>query len=211
MSGIEAREHASVRQSGLAAQAVIGPNIVIRTAESLTQAVGADLCARVFADAGLARYLGAPPDRMVSETEVAALYRALPAHLGEEQAWGVARGAGQLTGDYLLAHRIPQVAQRVLACLPRRIAASILLAAIARHAWTFVGSGRFSYGWTPGLELRIEGSPLCGDPRSAAPIRAFYSACFERVLSAMLGPSLRVEDMTGRAAGVEPCRFDVYW
>lgn len=199
------------RRHAPASQGVIGPNIVIRTAESLTDTVGSELCAKVFGDAGLGRHLSHPPERMVSESEVAALYRALLAVVGEERACAVALRAGHLTGNYLLAHRIPRSAQRAIACLPRRIGAALLLGAIARHAWTFAGSGRFSYAWAPGLVLRIEDSPLCADARTSAPVRQFYAGAFERVLSAMLGQTLRVSEAPRPGPARADCSFQVRW
>jgi hypothetical protein len=61
-----------------------------------------------------------------------------------EVAAEVARSAGRRTADYLLAHRIPKPVQALLKALPARLAARVLLSAIARHAWTFAGSGVFS-------------------------------------------------------------------
>ncbi len=71
------------------------------------------------------------------------------AHLAVWQGCGDRAGtllaaAGQGTADYILAHRIPRPAQALIRALPAALGARLLTAAIARHAWTFVGSGRFA-------------------------------------------------------------------
>jgi divinyl protochlorophyllide a 8-vinyl-reductase len=190
------------------AVAVIGPNAVTRMAEALLSAGGDAMRRDVFAAAGLSRYLAAPPTRMIPETDVARLHAAAIATLGEARAADVSREAGRLTGDYLLAHRIPALAQRVLKRLPRKLAARLLVAAIARHAWTFAGGGAFSYAFSPGLTLRLRGSPICRGLRTQAPACAYFAATFERVFGEILGPSLRVTETECEATGAPACIFE---
>jgi divinyl protochlorophyllide a 8-vinyl-reductase len=165
----------------------------------------------VFAAAGLAHHLHAPPSAMVDEADVAALHRALFDTVGAEEAAEVAWEAGRLTGLYLLAHRIPRPGQAVLRRVPRPLAARILMKAIARHAWTFAGSGTFAYGFDPDLWLRLEGSPVCRDIRTEAPACHYFAATFETVLAAMLGPRTRVVETDCAAAGAVACMFRVAW
>jgi divinyl protochlorophyllide a 8-vinyl-reductase len=189
----------------------IGPNAVTRLAEALAARDGPDLCGAVFAAAGLAHHLADPPRAMVDEADVAALHRALFGTLGAEEAAEVAWEAGRLTGLYLLAHRIPRPAQAILRRLPRPLASRILLKAIARHAWTFAGSGTFAYGFDPGLWLRLEGSPVCRAIRTEAPACHYFAGTFETVLGAMLGPRTRVVETDCAAAGAAACVFRVGW
>jgi divinyl protochlorophyllide a 8-vinyl-reductase len=192
------------------AAGVMGPNAITRVAEALTAALGEDACRAVFASAGAARHLTHPPTQMVDEMEVARLHRALIEILGPAQAAEISREAGRLTGDYLLANRIPVFAQIILGRLPRPIAAHMLVSAIARHAWTFAGSGEFSFCFTPGLRLRLAGSPICRQLRSEAPVCHYFAATFERVFSAVLGP-VTVQETECEASGAKACIFEIRW
>jgi divinyl protochlorophyllide a 8-vinyl-reductase len=191
--------------------AVIGPNAVTRMAEALAAMGGEALCRDIFVSAGLAAHLATPPTRMIPETDVAALHRAAIEALGEERAAGLSREAGRLTGNYLLAHRIPQMAQRVLKRLPRALASRILVTAIARHAWTFAGGGEFTYRFSPRLTLTLKGSPICKGLRTEAPACSYFAGTFERVFGEVLGPSLRVTETECEATGAAACVFEVSW
>ncbi len=113
--------------------------------------------------------------------------------------------------DYLLANRIPAFAQRVLKITPRPLAARILVAAIARHAWTFSGSGEFSYQFAPHLRLRIARSPICKGLCTEAPACAYFAATFERVFAEVMGSSLSVTETECAAMGAAACVFEVRW
>lgn len=187
----------------------IGPNAVTRLAEALASQHGEACCASVFAEAELACHLQTPPQAMVDETEVVRLHRALVALLGTQSAMAVAQDAGQLTGRYLLEHRIPAAAQRLLRRLPRAIAARLLTAAIARHAWTFAGSGCFRATFRGGPTLSLAGAPLCTD---AAPTgSAYLAATFDTIFAAMLGPRTLVRETSGMGNATGTCTFAVRW
>jgi divinyl protochlorophyllide a 8-vinyl-reductase len=189
----------------------VGPNAVTRTIEALRAFHGEESCRAVLICAGLERYARTPPVEMVPEGEVAALQVALVDVLGPKQAAIVASEAGRLTGGYLLENRIPRLAQALLRRLPRPLAAALLVRAIARHAWTFAGSGQFSYAWTDGLRLNLSGSPVCRDLRTGEPACHFLAATFERVFSAMLGPDTTVRETACLSAGDPACIFVVQW
>ncbi|KAB7643728.1 bacteriochlorophyll 4-vinyl reductase [Polymorphobacter fuscus] len=193
----------------------IGPNAVTRMAEALTAHGGSGLTASIFAHAGLARYLATPPEAMVDETEVARLHLTVAARLQRHDGVAVARDAGRRTADYLLARRIPRAAQWLLRQLPRRTAAGIMARAIAGHAWTFAGSGRFNHVFDPAdrrtLWLNIIDSPLCRDPEMPAPACDYFAATFEGVFGAILGPTTRVVEIECSASGAPACRFRVRW
>lgn len=193
------------------APAIIGPNAITRMAEALGTLMGDSLRRDIFASARLSHYLAAPPTRMIPESEVVRLHRAVIDTLGETRAAVVSREAGRLTGDYLLANRIPPMAQRVLRLLPVALAARLLVAAIARHAWTFAGAGEFTYEFSPDLNLRLKGSPICKDLSTQEPACAYFAATFERVFGAMLGPTLRVTEKQCEATGASACVFEVRW
>lgn len=205
--------HTEAEKTGLGSIGVglIGPNAITQMAAALSAICGERLRQEIFGDAGLARYLAAPPTHMTPEDDVARLHRAAIDRLGEAQAAEISRKAGRRTGDYLLANRIPPLAQRMLKVTPRPIAARILAAAIARHAWTFSGSGEFSYEFSPHLRLRIAGSPICKGLHTETPACAYFAATFERVFAEMLGPALSVAEVECEATGAPACVFEVRW
>jgi divinyl protochlorophyllide a 8-vinyl-reductase len=148
---------------------------------------------------------------MVDEREVAALHRALREAFDTEHARRLSRSAGERTGAYLLAHRIPRPVQVLLRRLPAALAARVLLSAIRRHAWTFAGSGRFSARSGRPLRLAIAGNPMCRGVLSAAPACEYYAATFERLFRELVHPRARVVEAACEAMGAPACRFEVRW
>lgn len=189
----------------------IGPNAITRVAEALHAEFGAQGAARVFGLAGLGRYLDAPPERMVDEAEVALLHRRLRESLGDAVAHRIGRAAGLRTADYLLARRIPRAVQWLLKRLPAALAARVLLAAIARHAWTFAGSGRFRVLHGRPLLLFIAGNPLCRGVVSDEPSCDFYAATFERLFRVLVHPGTMVREVACESMGAPACVFTVHW
>jgi divinyl protochlorophyllide a 8-vinyl-reductase len=185
----------------------IGPNAITRVAEAL----GPGRAAPVFAHAGLAAYLERPPEAMVDEREVIALHQALREDLGEDEARRVAADAGRRTADYLLAHRIPRLAQVVLKRLPAVLAARALLRAIGGHAWTFAGSGHFGATFGPPLRLRIQDNPLCRGRRSAQPSCDYYAAVFQVLFQTLVHRGAVVIETACEARGDPACVFEVLW
>lgn len=189
----------------------MGPNAITRVAEVLPPRVGSRLTRQLFEQAGLTHYLEQPPERMVDEAEVRRLHHALQDGLGQTQACEVAAAAGRATADYLLAHRIPRPLQALLKRLPAAASARVLVAAIARHAWTFVGSGSFSARFERPLVLVIRGNPLCRGLVAEEPACAFYAATFERLFQRLVHRQSRVRELACEACGAEACRFEIRW
>jgi divinyl protochlorophyllide a 8-vinyl-reductase len=190
----------------------IGPNAITRVAEAMRAAAGEAATQALFEAAGLAQHLREPPAGMVAEADVTVLHAALRARLGEAQAAAIAAEAGRLTGDYLLAHRIPRPLQAVLRRLPSGIAARVLLGAIARHAWTFAGSGGFRA--EPGHPARIviTGCPLCRGTVTAAPACTYFAATMERLCRALVSPQAIVRETACAAVtGGPACSFALRW
>lgn len=178
------------------AVARIGPNALIQTARALGE-LHPTLVVQTLHDAKLDGLLAAPPVHMVPEGEVAALVRALTVNLGPEAASRVLGWAGGYTADYLLAHRIPRPFQRVLAGVPRRVALRLLLLAVGAHAWTFAGSGAFTY------DLRRAAPVLVVDSQigPANVVRTYYSETFARLVRVMIDAGASVHagtDAQGR-------------
>lgn len=114
----------------------VGPNAVIQLADVLRDELGEAPARAVFARAGLAAALDAPPAGMLPVAAVRGLYAALAETLGAA-APDMARKAGERTGAYILRRRIPGPVHWLLPRLPRQLAARLLLGAIGRNAWTF--------------------------------------------------------------------------
>jgi divinyl protochlorophyllide a 8-vinyl-reductase len=189
----------------------IGPNAIVRVAEAVRAQASEEAAARLFLRAGLADYLTHPPHHMVDEREVAALHRALREAFDGEHARRLSRSAGERTGAYLLAHRIPWPVQVLLRLLPPPLAARMLLSAIRRHAWTFAGSGRFSATAGRPVRLTIAGNPLCRGEHAAEPVCAYYAASFERLFRALVHPQATVVETACEATGAPACQFLVRW
>jgi divinyl protochlorophyllide a 8-vinyl-reductase len=188
----------------------IGPNAILRIMEALVSAAGSQAVEDVFERAGLAAYLGDPPTAMVEEAEVQALHHALRAILGPEQARSIGREAGRLTGDYLLANRIPAFAQTLLKVLPAPLAGRLLLKAVARNAWTFTGNGLFTYRPGRPHRLHIAGCAICHGARSDEPLCDYYGASFERLFQILVSARAQVIEVECQAQGHAACTFEVH-
>ncbi len=187
----------------------IGPNAIIRVAEALV--ARGDDPAPIFSSAGLARYLDAPPEQMVDEAEVIALQTALRASLDPQSAKQVSHDAGLRTGDYLLAHRIPKGAQRILKLLPPGPASRILLSAVGKNAWTFSGSGHYSFETGRPVRVRIADCPICRGARADRPVCDFYAGAFERLFTTLVSRKTQVRETQCQAQGADACVFEMQW
>jgi len=189
----------------------IGPNAVTRVAEALWAVEGAQWVDRIFRAADLERYLSNSPSQMIDEGEVTRLHRALRETLGDDRARTVGWIAGQRTADYLLRHRIPHAAQIAIRALPAGLGSRLLTAAIARNAWTFVGTGAFASKHGCPTAFRITNCPICRGQKSTAPCCNFYAATFERLLARLVHASARVTETSCLAMGASHCTFAVTW
>ncbi len=175
----------------------IGPNAILQLVRVLDHCEGRAVRERVMAVAGVE----VPPDDagMWPEGECRAVHLALHLVL-PERAEGLLRLAGTATADYVLAHRIPWAAQLAIRALPGVLGARVLTAAIARNAWTFVGSGRFAVAARRPLTFEVEDNPL--DPGKGRAC-VWHAAVFERLFRRLVWPSAMVADRRdGRV-----CRF----
>lgn len=192
----------------------IGPNAISRVAEVLLSRLGPAATAGLFDAVGLGEHLRHPPQSMVAEEDVRRLHAALRERLGPPAAREVAQASGRATAEYLLTHRIPGPLQEVLRRLPARWAARVLLAAIRRNAWTFVGSGRFTASAGGGrrpVVLEIRANPLCRGLHADAPACDYYAATFERLFVRLVHPDSQVRETACEACGDVACRFEIRW
>lgn len=193
---------APVRDSA-APVGLIGPNTVLQTETALIAAGGPALALRVFARAGLSQLLQTRPAAMIDETLAKALFTALFAELPETEARTVAHEAGRLTGAYILAHRIPKPAQAILKLLPASLAAPMLLKSIARHAWTFAGSGACRVEAGSPRRLTIIGNPI------AIPGCVWHAGVLEVLFETLVSAKTRVRHTACEHAGAPACTFEI--
>ncbi|UZE49510.1 bacteriochlorophyll 4-vinyl reductase [Rhodopseudomonas sp. P2A-2r] len=189
----------------------IGPNAITRVAEALGAIDGAGAVRRVFETAGLTDYLAAAPADMVDERHVTRLHLALRGDLGGARARTVGWIAGQRTADYLLAHRIPQLAQRLLRALPAPAASRLLARAIAGNAWTFAGTGSFAARHGRPTTFTIANCPICRGQDATSPYCDFYAATFERLYGRLVHAGARVVETDCQAMGARACVFTIAW
>jgi divinyl protochlorophyllide a 8-vinyl-reductase len=189
----------------------IGPNALTRVIEALGRALPAGEVERLLGVAGLTAYLSDPPRQMVDEREVTRLHEVLRTELGIPQALRIAGEAGALTGDYLLAYRIPAGVQRLLKLLPALLASKVLMRAIQRHSWTFAGSGELRIRRSYPPRLSIAGCCICRGAKAKAPLCAFYSSAIERLFRALVHPRASVTETACQAMGSDACTFEITW
>jgi divinyl protochlorophyllide a 8-vinyl-reductase len=185
----------------------IGPNSIIQTVAALRERLGA-----AEADAALRRWgheelTTTLPEAMVPEEAFNALTRSVFAGLGAEAGREVLERAGILTAEYLLANRIPAMAQQILPWLPSRLGLRILSRAIRGHAWTFAGNGVFEDRMGAVPAYQITGCPMCRGLPASSPTCSFYQATFQRLLRVLIRPTTRVEEIECEATGGACCRF----
>jgi divinyl protochlorophyllide a 8-vinyl-reductase len=167
--------------------------------------------AALFAEAGIALWWEHPPIEMIPQRDAARLHQTIRRCLSPEQARAVLREAGLRTADYLLAVRIPRLAQIVLRLLPARFASALLLRAIAAHAWTFAGSGVFSARSGRDADISITANPFRAGEHAASPICVWHQAVFERLTTKLISPRAKVREVSCCASGGQACRFHVTW
>lgn len=189
----------------------IGPNAVIRLAEALDGFESRAVTSRIFSACGVERYLERPPSDMVAEAEVASLHQEIHRAFGDNRARNIAWVAGRRTADYLLAHRIPRPAQKILRLMPAKLASRILVQAIKRNAWTFAGSGKVLATHRGGTVISIAHCALCRDCHSPVPYCDFYGAVFERLFAELVHARATVREVTCAAMGAPHCTFAINW
>ncbi|MCR9180755.1 MAG: bacteriochlorophyll 4-vinyl reductase [Erythrobacteraceae bacterium] len=161
---------------GAHAAALIGPNAVLQTVAAMEEHLGRAETLAILADAQIDRLPSG--ESMIPELHALRLHRWLALHdpLG---SFTIADEAGSRTADYIIANRIPKAAARLLRHLPASLAAPLLMAAIRKHAWTFIGAGAF----TPHGAWRFSIDRTCADDPVQPPDSLFhwYAAVFTRL------------------------------
>ena len=185
--------------------AKVGPNAVTQLIAAFEAAGEQGMMRRTFAEAGLWRLLEHPPTEMVPEYEPAFLHRAMLSVCPAELSRRIAIDAGRRTADYVMANRIPGFAKALLRALPAPFAAPILAKAIARHAWTFCGSGEVEVAKAGPRKLTI----TIRNNALATPGCPWHTAVFERMFKRLAGPRATVVHEGCEGCGGEACRFAI--
>jgi len=180
--GVEIGEHH--------ATALIGPNAILQALPVMERMLGKREAARVLMEARIAQLPSG--DGMIPEIEAIRLHHALSMR-DPFEAIDIARESGFGTADYIIAHRIPGPAVTILRWLPARLAAPLLMKAIARHAWTFIGSGRFESrgGWAFTID-RTDADDLMMPTPS---LYEWYAAVFTRLYQRLVHPNAICRDL----------------
>ncbi|MEM1285053.1 MAG: bacteriochlorophyll 4-vinyl reductase [Pseudomonadota bacterium] len=174
------------------ATARIGPNAIIQVLDALSDQTDEATRHAIIAEAGMSPYLSETPTDMVDERQVVRLHQSVRAHLPESRGLEVLRQAGDQTARYILANRIPAPAKAVLRALPARLAAPALLAAIGKHAWTFVGSGRFSYLSGRPTHITLTDCPACQEVYGSHEPSTYFEATFASLFRALVHPGAHI-------------------
>ncbi len=159
----------------------VGPNAILQTAEAIGERHGQAMRADILRAAGLPPH-GADAEGLVDAALVRRLNRAIGERLSPEAAHELMRRAGELTGDYILANRIPGQAMNVLKRLPAPVSVNLLLKAIGRHSWTFAGNAPVTirHGW------RRAGVEIARNPIAYGPC-VWHESVFTRLLAPLAG------------------------
>ena len=165
------------------AGALIGPNAILQAVAVMEERLGPTETAAILADAQIVRLPSG--EHMIPEIEALRLHRWLALH-DPMGALVIAEEAGARTADYIIAHRIPRAACWLLRHVPAPLAAPLLMAAIRKHAWTFVGAGAFAPAdaWHFTID-RSSARDRLPPPES---LFAWYAAVFTRLYRVLVAP-----------------------
>ncbi len=187
----------------------IGPNSIIQTVAALREQYGAEMVAAWLRRTGRGHLLETMPDHMLAESEFGAMINDVREWLGMEAAMRALDRSGELTAAYVATNRVPAPIRLLLPRLPVGLALRLFLPAIAKHAWTFAGSGQFGYSLRPQWQLTLANSVEARGVRSAEPVCSYYRAAFEGLLRRVVSDRIRVREVTCRATGAPRCTFAV--
>ncbi|NTW50297.1 MAG: bacteriochlorophyll 4-vinyl reductase [Chlorobiales bacterium] len=171
----------------------IGPNSIIQTFNALQDRYDESKAKEIFRKAGHEKYIGNLPSTMVPESEFHALVKTLVAALGEKASADILKDSGERTAAYLLRVRIPGIFQSIVKLLPAKMGMKLFLWAISKNAWTFAGSGAFSFAVDQNPKIQVNVSYP-----SLPTVASFYGGTFSHLLQTLIGPStsIRVENNT---------------
>ncbi|NTW98290.1 MAG: bacteriochlorophyll 4-vinyl reductase [Oscillochloris sp.] len=186
----------------------IGPNAIIQTIASLREVYAPDELPKLLVG-GAEVYLSELPHAMIPEEQFHALVELLTPRLGVERAGEILYRSGERTADYVRANRIPGPFRTVLGIIPAPIGLRLLLPAISKHAWTFAGSGKFSFhlGRAPWISI---GKPVDHDTSGiAAVLCRYYCGAFTQMLRRVVSQRIELREASCQARGGEACVYQI--
>jgi divinyl protochlorophyllide a 8-vinyl-reductase len=166
----------------------IGPNSIIQTVAALEAKFGKPKTETILKNIGQGHYIGNLPTEMIEESKFHALVTGLQKEIGDTNTSSILQASGERTARYLLKVRIPGIFQKFLKLLPPRPAFKLFLFAISKNAWTFAGSGEFSYTMTRPPEITVKVTypthPVVGN---------FYLGTFTVLLQELVNPKTKIK------------------
>lgn len=180
----------------------IGPNAIIQLANAMRACNGPGQAEAFFRRAGYDDLFFCPPAEMIDQRIPARLFQLL---WQEEPdiAPEIARDAGRRTANYVMEHRIPQVAKLFLRIMPKHQAARFLMKAIHRNAWTFAGSGQCDVSLGRRFMISIKDNPL------VMPECAWHEAVFQRLFQELVTTRAQVRHLPATADPARTSRFEI--
>ncbi|WP_207708764.1 bacteriochlorophyll 4-vinyl reductase [Heliobacterium mobile] len=187
----------------------IGPNSIIQTVAALKEKYGDEKADVILRQGGKGYLIDNLPSEMVDEKEFISLVHMLASSVGHTETKVILRRSGELTAKYLLKHRIPGPIQWLLKVLPAKQGLRILLSAISKNAWTFVGTGTFSYDSENEKKIYIENCLSCRGLHSSQPICSFYEGTFEKLIQTLIVSKAQVREIECIALGAKTCTYQI--
>lgn len=180
----------------------IGPNSIIQTVGALETAHGKAGAENLLKKIGQGYLIGNLPTEMVDEAKFHSLVSALQKEIGDQATSIILKESGERTAKYLLKVRIPGIFQKLLKILPPGPAFQLFLFAISKNAWTFTGSGEFSYATKPSPEINVKvtfpSKPVVGN---------FYLGTFTALLRELVNPKTTIKTDIRKEKNAILCRY----
>jgi len=166
----------------------IGPNALIQTINALREFYIESQIASMLRQSNQDYLLHQSPQEMIEEGEFDRLALNLCDHIGVMPTRKVLQRSGELTADYLLAHRIPKPFQELLKVLPRQLALRLLFMSMSQNAWTFIGSGEFTYDMSGHMPV----VKITSDFASMEAACGFFGGTFEHLIRKLIDTRVSV-------------------
>ncbi len=180
----------------------IGPNSIIQTVAALEATYGKAKAETMLSKIGQGYLVGNLPKEMVEEAKFHTLVGALQKEIGETATSRILQESGERTARYLLKVRIPSIFQKLVKLLPPRPAFKLFLFAISKNAWTFAGSGEFTYTMNQPPEITVKVTfptqPVVGN---------FYLGTFTALLQELVNPKTKIEADIRKENGNIRCHY----
>ncbi|NTW51267.1 MAG: bacteriochlorophyll 4-vinyl reductase [Chlorobiaceae bacterium] len=180
----------------------IGPNSIIQTVGALESKYEKPATDNLLKKIGQGYLINNLPSEMVEESKFHSLVLALQKEIGDQTTGAILKESGERTAKYLLKVRIPAPFQIIVKLLPPGPAFKLFLFAISKNAWTFAGSGEFSYGSKPSPNIKVKvtfpSHPVVGN---------FYLGTFNALLKELVNPKTTIKADIRKDKGAILCSY----